>query len=69
MASRKDTVILMKTLHHSKEDSNVCVCVCVWVVGGGVGRGGGESSLVCMVGVIFVYADTVFGFYGYSFSA
>ena len=24
-------------------------------------------SLVCMVGIIFVYADTVFGFYGYSF--
>ena len=25
------------------------------------------SSLVCMVGVIFVYVDTVYGFYGYSF--
>ena len=25
------------------------------------------SSLVCMVVVIFVYADAVFGFYGYSF--
>ena len=36
----------------------VCVCVCVCVC---------ESSLVCMIGVIFVYADTVFGFYGYSF--
>ena len=23
-------------------------------------------SLVCMVGVIFVYVDTVYGFYGYS---
>ena len=32
----------------------VCVCVCVCV------------SLVCMVGVIFVYADTVFVFCGYS---
>ena len=30
------------------------VCVCL-------------SSLVCMVGVIFVYIDTVFGFCGYSF--
>ena len=30
------------------------MCVCV-------------LSLVCMVGVIFVYGDTVFGFYGYSF--
>ena len=37
----------------------VCACVCVCVC---------ESSLVCMVVVIFVYADTVFGFYGYSFS-
>ena len=34
------------------------VCVCVYVC---------LSSLVCMVGVIFVYTDTVFGFYGYSF--
>ena len=31
-----------------------CVCVCVCV-----------PSLVCMVGAIFVYADTVFGFYGH----
>ena len=34
----------------------VCVCVCVRL-----------SSLVCMVGVIFVYVDTVYWFYGYSF--
>ena len=34
----------------------VCVCVCVSVC---------LSSLVCMVGVIYVYVDTVFGFYGY----
>ena len=32
----------------------VCVCVCVW-------------SSVCMVGVIFLYVDKVYGFYGYSF--
>ena len=32
----------------------MCVCVCL-------------SSLVCVVGVIFVYVDTVYGFYGYSF--
>ena len=30
----------------------VCVCVCVCV-----------SSLVCMVGVIFVYVDTVYDFF------
>ena len=36
----------------------VCVCVCVSVC---------LSSLVCMVGAIFVYVDTVYGFYGYSF--
>ena len=30
----------------------MCVCVCL-------------SSLVCMVEVIFVYADTVFRFYGF----
>ena len=36
----------------------VCVCVCVYEC---------LSSLVCMVVVIFVYADAVFGFYGYSF--
>ena len=30
------------------------MCVCV-------------SSLVCVVGVIFVYVDTAYGFYGYSF--
>ena len=34
----------------------VCVCVCVCL-----------SSLVCMVGVIFVYIDRVYWFYGYSF--
>ena len=33
---------------------SVCACVCL-------------LSLVCMVGVIFVYVDTVYGFYGYSF--
>ena len=32
----------------------VCVCVCL-------------SSLVCVVGVIFVYVDTVYWFYWYSF--
>ena len=32
----------------------MCVCMC-------------QSSLVCIIGFIFVYADTVFGFYGYSF--
>ena len=26
-----------------------------------------NSSLVCMVGITYVYIDTVFGFYGYSF--
>ena len=36
----------------------VCVCVCVCIC---------LSSSVCMVGVIFVYVDTVYGFYGYSF--
>ena len=36
----------------------VCVCVCLSVC---------LSSLVLMVGVIFVYVDSVFGFYGYSF--
>ena len=36
----------------------VCVCVCVCVL-----------SLVCMVGVIFVYVDTVYGFFGYLFYA
>ena len=36
----------------------VCVCVCVCVC---------ESPFVCIVEVIFVYADTVFGIYGYSF--
>ena len=36
----------------------VCVCVCLSVC---------LSSLVCMVGVIFVYVDTVYGFHGYSF--
>ena len=34
----------------------VCVCVCVCV-----------PSLLCMVGVIFVYVDMVFGLNGYSF--
>ena len=32
----------------------MCVSVCL-------------SSLVCMAGVIFVYIDTVYGSYGYSF--
>ena len=32
----------------------MCVCVCVRVI-----------SLVCMVGVILVYTDMVFGFYGF----
>ena len=32
----------------------MCVCVCV-------------SSLVCMIGIIYVYVDTVFGVYGYFF--
>ena len=32
---------------------SVCVCVCVCL-----------SSLVCMVGVIYVYVDMVFGFMG-----
>ena len=36
----------------------VCVCVCVCV---------SLSSSGCIVGVIFVYVDTVYGFYGYSF--
>ena len=36
----------------------VCVSVCLSVC---------LSSSVCMVGVIFVYVDTVYGFYGYSF--
>ena len=36
----------------------VCVCVCLSVC---------LSSLVCMVGVIFMYVDTVYGFYGYFF--
>ena len=34
----------------------LCVCVCVFVCVC-------LSSLVCMVGVIFVYVDTVYGFY------
>ena len=34
----------------------MCVCVCVCV-----------RSLVLMVWLIFLYVDTVFGFYGYSF--
>ena len=34
----------------------VCVCVCLSVC---------LSSLVCMFGVIFVYVDRVYGFYGY----
>ena len=33
----------------------VCVCVCMCVC---------LSSSVCMVGVIFVYIDTVYGFQG-----
>ena len=32
----------------------MCACACL-------------SSLVCMVGVIFVHVDTVYWFYGYSF--
>ena len=35
-----------------------CVCVCVSVC---------LSSLVCMVGIVYVYIDMVFGFYGYFF--
>ena len=42
----------------------VCVCVCVCV---SVCLSVCLSSLVCMVGVIFVYVDTVHGFHGYSF--
>ena len=30
----------------------MCVCVCV---------------IICLVGVIYLYVDTVFGFYGYFF--
>ena len=41
---------------------NVCVCVCVFV---SVCLSVCLSSLVCMVGIIYVYVDTVFGFYGY----
>ena len=37
----------------------VCVCVCVWSVC--------LSSLVCVVGVIFVCIHAVYGFCGYSF--
>ena len=40
----------------------VCVCVCVCLC-----LSVHLSSLVCMVGVIFVYVDTVYWFYGYSF--
>ena len=39
---------------------NVCVCVCICL-------SVCLSSLVCMVGVIFVSVDTVYWFYGYSF--
>ena len=39
---------------HSWMESKVCVCVCV-------------CEIISLVGVIFVYVDTVFGFYGYSF--
>ena len=37
----------------------VCVCVCVYVCVYVC-----LLSLVCMVEVIYVYVDTVFGFYG-----
>ena len=37
----------------------VCVCVCLSVC---------LSSLVCMVGVIFVYVDTVYWFYGFFYA-
>ena len=40
----------------------VCVCVCVCL---SVCLSVRLSSLVCMVGVIFVYVDTVYWFYGY----
>ena len=38
----------------------VCVCVCLSIC---------LPSLVCMVGIIFVYVNMVYGFYGYSFYA
>ena len=41
---------------HTTASPTHSVCVCVWL-----------SSLVCMIGVIFVYADMVSGFYGYFF--
>ena len=44
----------------------VCVCVCVSVCLS-VCLSLSLSSLVCMAGVIYVYVDTVFGFYGYFF--
>ena len=28
-----------------------------------------NSSLVCMVGITYVYIDTIFAFYGYIFSS
>ena len=37
---------------------SVCVCVCEYVC---------VLSLVCMAGIMYVYVDTVFGFYGYFF--
>ena len=53
----------------------VCVCTCKGNcrgVGGGRGRGGvvflmrHNPSLVCMVGITYVYIDTIFAFYGYT---
>ena len=50
----------------------VCVCVCVRACVRARARvcvplSSCLPSLVCMVVVIFVYVDTVYGFYGYSF--
>ena len=50
----------------------VCVCVCVYVCVCVCERACAclsvcLSSLACMVGVGFVYVDTVYWFYGYSF--
>ena len=54
-ASRMGLTKSILDMHVFEECVCVCVCVCVR-----------ERSLVCMVGVIFVCVDTVFGFYGYS---
>ena len=48
-----------------RERERVCVCVCVCACVRACVRAC-VWSLVCMVGVIFVYPATVFGFYGYS---